>query len=249
VTSGANEGTAAAAPSVSPRGVPGAPQANLRAPFRTVLFRRVRERPELLFLPFAAFWLLVNVAPWGFGPSYLYSFYQAFTLQKSNVIFPFTYGVAVASFVGVLILLIRRGGLGSGRAFLIAGTVPFPGLGAFEIIFQEAGRFLQSAIFVGYAQPYVMFSYGSWVVLGLTGVGWWRITWRTWLLLGTTALGWAVWFSLGFPLVSFGTFEQYPAAYALNLWLKAAMVLLFVLPIAEGALAGPRPDQILATPT
>jgi hypothetical protein len=210
--------------------------------------QRVRERPEFLFVPFAAFWLLVNVAPWGFGPSYLYSFYQAFTLQKSNVIFPFTYGVAVVAFIVIWWVLGRRTSLGWARGFLIAGTIPFPGLGAFEIIFQEAGHYLHGPIFVGYALPYVMFSYGSWVVLGLTGVGWWRITWRYWLLLGSTIAGWVAWFALGFPLVNFGSIEEFPAAYGFNLWLKAAMVLLFVLPVLDGALVVPKSVSAVVAP-
>jgi len=196
--------------------------------------RAVRRRPELLFLPFAAFWLLVNVAPWGFGPSYLYSFYLAFTGQKSDIIFPYTYAFAVVTFAGILLAGHRWTRLGLGRTFLIAGTVPFAGPGVFEVVFQEAGAYFHPSLFIGYAQPYVMFSYCSWVVLGLTGLGWWRLTWRWAVALGYTVVGFLAWFALGFPLVSTGSFDQVPWAYFFNISLKASCFLVFVIPIVEG---------------
>jgi hypothetical protein len=198
---------------------------------------RLRTRPETLFVPFAAFWLLVNVGPWGFGTGYLVSFYLAFTLQKSNVIFPFTYAFAVLTCGAVLFAGLRWAGLGGVRAFLIAGTVPFAGPGAFEVVYQEAGAYFHPAIFVGYAQPYVMFSYGVWVVLGLTGLGWWRLTLRWAGVIAYTVAGFAVWFALGFPLVSMGSFAALPAAYLLNVSLKGSFYLVFVVPILEGMYA------------
>lgn len=200
------------------------------------LFSResLRREPQRLFVPFAALWLLVNVAPWGFGTGYLYSFYLAFTLQKSNVIFPFTYAFAVASFGVVLWAGVRWGHLSVGRTFLIAGTVPFAGPGAFEIVFQETGASAHPALFVGYALPYVMFSYATWVVLGLTGVAWWRPTRRWWAVLAYSVAGFLVWIAIGFPLVTGESFAQAPAAYLLNISLKGSFYLVFFLPILEG---------------
>jgi hypothetical protein len=195
---------------------------------------RLRSSPEVLFLPLAAVWLIVNVGPWGFGTGYLDSFYLAFTLQKSNVIFPFTYAFAVASFVGLMFAGVRWTGLGPVRTFLIAGTVPFAGPGAFEIVFQESGRFVHPGLFIGYALPYVMFSYGTWVLLGLTGVGWWRPTWRWAVVVGYSVIGFGVWLAIGFPLVTSGSFNEVPAAYFLNITLKGTFYLVFALPVLEG---------------
>lgn len=196
----------------------------------------VRQSPERLFVPFAAAWFLVNVTPWGFGPGYLYSFYLTFLFRKTGEILPYTYSAAVVSFVSLLYLFRKRSSLRFVRAFLIAGTVPFAGPGLFEVIYQEIGHFAHPSIFANYAQPYVMFSYCVWVVLGLTGVGWWKITYRFWLLVWTTISGWILWVGLGFPLVIFGTFAQLPIAYTLNIWLKWASFLIFLLPIVEGIL-------------
>jgi len=202
-----------------------------------------RRRPELLFAPFAALWLLVNVAPWGFGPDYLYSFYLAFTGQKSDIIFPYTYAFAVTSFVGIFLAGLRWSRLGLGRTFLVAGTVPFAGPGVFEIIFQEAGARFHPGLFIGYAQPYVMLSYGTWVVLGLTGLGWWRLTWRWGVSLAYTVGGFLIWFAIGFPLVSTGSFAQVPWAYFFNISLKASCFLVFAVPIADGMFGGQRAEQ------
>jgi hypothetical protein len=196
----------------------------------------LRTHPERLFLPFASFWLLVNVSPLGFGPSYLVAFYQAFTFQKSDQIFPVTYAVAVVLFFVTWSILHRFGRLVLWRGFLIAGTSVFAGPGAFEVIYQEAGAMTHPVAFQGYALPYVMFSYLAWVVLGLTGAPWWKATRRVGLLVLGTVAGWGVWFALGFPLVIYGTVSEFPVAYALNIVLKVAMFLVFILPIWEGAM-------------
>jgi hypothetical protein len=194
----------------------------------------LRRRPEILFLPLAAIWIAINLGPWGFGVGYLDSFYLAFTYQKTDVIFPFTYAFAVATFLTLMWTGSRWTGLGFSRTFLIAGTVPFAGPGAFEIVYQESGRFVRPEAFVGGAVPYVMISFGTWVLLGLTGVGWWRLTWRWAFVLGYSVIGFAVWIAIGFPLVTTGTFTQFPVAYALNITLKASFFLVFTLPILEG---------------
>jgi len=199
-----------------------------------------------MFVPVAAVWLAVNVAPWGFGTSYLISFYQAFTFQKSDVIFPFTYAFAVVVFVALLWAGLTWARLGLPRTFLIAGAAPFAGPGAFEVVFQESGHFIHPGLFIGYAVPYVMFSYGTWVLLGLTGLGWWRLTWRWGCVLGYSIAGFAVWLALGFPLVTTGTFSQLPAAYILNITLKGSFYLVFALPILEGmyALRRSEPERV-----
>jgi len=201
---------------------------------RLLDWQAFRRRPELLFVPFAALWLLVNAAPWGFGPGYIYSFYLAFTGQKSDIIFPYTYAFAVTTFGAILLMGLRWTRLGAARTFLIAGTVPFAGPGLFEVIFQEAGAYFHPGLFIGYAQPYVMFSYAIWVVLGLTGLGWWRLTWRWAVAVAYTGIGFLAWFAIGFPLVSTGSFAQLPWAYFFNISLKASCFLVFVIPIAEG---------------
>ncbi|MFI5413877.1 MAG: hypothetical protein ACHQ0I_04760, partial [Candidatus Lutacidiplasmatales archaeon] len=77
-------------------------------------------------------------------------------------------------------------------------------------------------------------SYGTWVALGLTGLGWWRITWRWWCVLAYSVGGFAIWLAIGFPLVTTGTFSQIPDAYALNISLKASFFLVFFVPVMEG---------------
>jgi hypothetical protein len=195
---------------------------------------QLRNFPERLFLPLASLWLLVNVAPWGFGTGYLVSFYEAFTFQKSNVIFPFTYAFAVTSFGLSLGAGLRWARLPAWRAFLIGGTVPFAGPAAFEIAFQESGRLVHPGLFVGYALPYVMFSYGTWVLLGLTGVGWWRLSWPWLVALVYSIGGFLAWVALGMPLVTSGSWAQVPLAYFFNLTLKASCFIVFLLPVLNG---------------
>jgi hypothetical protein len=180
------------------------------------------------------------VAPWGFGLGYLHSFFLAFTFQKSNVIFPFTYAFAVACFVAVIFAGVRWAHLDWFRTLLIAGTVPFAGPGVFEIAFQETGHFVRPALFVGYALPYVMLSYATWGIVGLTGGGWWRVTRRWWAVLAYSIGGFLLWIAIGFPLVTTGSFTQLPAAYLLNISLKGSFYLLFLLPVLEGMHCGRR---------
>lgn len=209
----------------------------------------LRRFPERLFAPLAAVWLGVNLGPWGFGPGYLLAFYQAFTFQKSDQILPFTYAAAVVLFAITWGALHRFGRLRAWRGFLIAGSSVFAGPGAFEVIYQEAGSVIHPTVFAGYAMPFVMISYLLWVVLGLTGAPWWRMTRRVLLLVLITLAGWGLWFSLGFPLVIYGSILQFPVAYALNIGLKAAMFLLFILPIWEGAWANRFAFKPLPAPT
>jgi hypothetical protein len=205
-----------------------------RKPHWAVDWPTLRAKPERLLLPLAAIWLLVNVAPWGFGTDYIVAFYSAFTLQKTDAIFPFTYAFAIATFVGLMWAGLRWTDLGVARSFVLAGTVPFAGPGAFEIVFQEVGAAVHPGLFVGYAVPYVMFSYATWVLLGLVGLGWWRTSLGWELTLVFTLVGFAIWIALGFPLVTMGNFVQLPEAYLLNITLKAALYLVFALPVLEG---------------
>jgi hypothetical protein len=129
---------------------------------------------------------------------------------------------------------IRRARPPSVRAFLIAGTVPFAGPGVFEVVFQETGRFVHPAHSAGYALPYVMISYATWGVLGLTGVAWWRVSWRWWIVLAHSGGGFSAWIAIGFPRVTAGTAAQLRTAYFLNISLKGSFYLVFLLSILEG---------------
>ncbi len=196
----------------------------------------LREKPEVLFVPLAATFLAVNVG--GYGLKFVVAFLQYFTLEQSNQVFPFTLAFAWMVFVSTFAISIKRASLNPPRAFVVSATLPFSGAGGFELVYQVIGERVQPCCFGPNAAapfgPYEVLSALTWVALGLTGLGFWKVTSKFLILLALIFAGFAAWVLIGFPQVTWGTFSQYPIAYALNIGLKAALFAIFSLPVIEG---------------
>ncbi|MHB8565494.1 MAG: hypothetical protein ACYC7D_04590 [Nitrososphaerales archaeon] len=191
-----------------------------------------------MFIPLATIFLVINVG--GYGLKYVAAFLQYFTLQQSNQIFPFTLAAAWIVFIACFIVSIKRAHLNPLRAFVVAATLPFSGAGGFELIYQLIGERVQPCCFGPNAAapvgPYEILSALTWVALGLTGLGFWKITRKFWIICLLIVLGFAVWVWIGFPQVTWGSPEQEPLAYALNILLKGGLFLIFLIPVLDGML-------------
>lgn len=176
----------------------------------------------------AAAWLAVNVGPWGFGPSYLLNFGLFLSLQRSNAIFPLTWSLSVALFAVTLVTFARRGYLSPFRSFVVAGTLPFAAVSLFEIPY-DLGTMLRYPSDGAWA--FDLLSIGTWLAVGLTGVGWWRIDRRYVAFLAAFLGGFGLWFLLGFPTIDRATGVPLAVAWGFNLVLKVACFPLAGFPI------------------
>lgn len=196
----------------------------------------LQKRPELIFLPVACIFLVVNVG--GYGEKFIVSFIQYFTLQLSNQIFPFTLAFAWIVFVSTLVISLKYAHLGFARSFIISGSLPFAGAGGFELIYQMIGTIVQPCCFGATAAspfgPYEILSALTWVSLGFTGLGFWKLTRKFWIASLIVVAGFALWVLIGFPQVTWGDFSQYPLAYVLNIGLKGGLFAVFAIPLIEG---------------
>ncbi len=179
----------------------------------------VRDRPELLLLPLAAVFLAVNVGPWGFGPNYLVVFALFMTLQRYNQIFPLTWSLSVALFASTLWLFARRTELAKWRSFVIAGTIPFAAVSLFEIPCDLANWAAHPANGTTW---FDIISIGTWLGVGLTSIGWWKVTREYWAYLGGFLAGFGVWYAIGFPTIDYATGPMLAVAYGFNIVLKVA---------------------------
>jgi hypothetical protein len=186
------------------------------------------ERPEILFVPFAALLLVLNVGPWGFGPNYVTTFILYFSLQRSNQIFPITWSLSVGLFGWALWLLYRYRPLNWWRSFLVAGTVPFAAVALFEIPYDLC---YATAYPTSGTTLFDIVSIGTWLTLGLTGIGWWKFTRTYAVFLGAFLGGFLLWFVIGFPTIDRATGSMLQWAYAFNIVLKVACFPLAGLPL------------------
>ncbi|MCI4353257.1 MAG: hypothetical protein L3K14_07750 [Thermoplasmata archaeon] len=199
----------------------------------TRIHELVRARPELLFAPLAALFLLVNVAPWGPGVIYVTTFVAWFTLQRSNPIFPVTWLSAVVLFATMQYLYLRWTRVAWWRTFLMAATLPFAGAGLFELLYELCDKLVHPGWTVSL---WTVVSLGTWISLGFVGAGSWKFSTRFWALFGGILLGFGIWSAIGFPVIDLGTATQVAWAYAFNLPLKVACFIVVGLPPLEGFL-------------
>jgi len=137
----------------------------------------------------------------------------------SNSILVLTYPLVIAS-VGGTWWVLRN--LGAWRATLVAITVPFGWLMAFEIPWHVLGEYSP-----GFPHPIARPGWivlAAWTLVGATSFPYWRAT-RTFLVLaGVFALLWGAWFAIGFPQIGGGS----AVALAFNLILKGWAFLTFI---------------------
>jgi len=208
--------------------------------------RIARTHPEVLFFPLATLLLGLNVGPWGFGPNYVVTFALYITLQRSNVIFPITWSLSVALFVSTLWLILRTHRLNSWRSFLVAGTLPFLAVSLFEVPCDLANW----ATYPGSGTTvFDIVSILTWLALGFTSIGWWRVTKRYWVFLAGFLGSFAAWFAMGFPTIDRATGSALEVAFAFNIGLKIACFPLAALPVWEELrrlrATGEKPDGAL----
>jgi hypothetical protein len=190
----------------------------------------VRTRPEVLCFPLAAVLLGLNVGPWGFGPNYLVTFVLYFTLQRSNVIFPITWSLSVALFVSTLWLILRTRRLNAARSFLVAGTLPFLAVAFFEVPCDLANW----ATYPGSGTTvFDIVSIVTWLALGFTSMGWWKVTQRYGVFVAGFLGGFFAWYAIGFPTIDRATGNALDLAFAFNIGLKIACFPLAAFPIWE----------------
>lgn len=199
----------------------------------------LQKRPEIIFFPVACIFLVVNLG--GYGEKFIVSFVQYFTLQLSNQIFPFTLAFAWIVFLSTLVISLKYTHLGFTRSFIISGSLPFAGAGGFELIYQMIGAIVQPCCFGASAAapfgPYEILSALTWVSLGFTGLGFWKLTRKFWIASSIVIAGFALWVLIGFPQVTWGSFFQYPLGYILNIGLKGGLFTVFAIPLIEGMMS------------
>lgn len=151
---------------------------------------------------------------------------------------PFTLAAAALTFFGVIYLLGYVQKVHLLRALLIAMGATIAGGGLFELVYQQVGY---AAILNGYLPGLSrVYSVGApiglfgWVVLGLSGIGYSRWTWRCWVLLAAFLALFVGWFLVGYPQIWPGySMEQFQVTMIFNVPTKFLAFLVFLVPILE----------------
>lgn len=169
-------------------------------------------------------WIVLNATPYPYG---LGDFWVALDWAlhgqtfrgQSNLVFPFTYGLAIVAFVLAFALFWRKMRFSMPESFLLAGTFPFAQTMTFEIIYNYNGSLITPAKFL-ITNPFAFFFMNliwfSWLVLGLTTIKFWKWGGGTTLMAIAVAIGWAIWDLIRFPQY----FEGSIIGYLLNVSLK-----------------------------
>ena len=149
-------------------------------------------------------------------------------------ILPFTLAAAIVSGAVILVVLHRRTSLHPVRSLLVALGAIVGAVGAFEIPYQA----IRDAVYPATNAPGVGYhswlALGAWVILGFTGLGYWKVSRRWLLLFGATVAGFLGWWAVGYPQVTSSMPDQVDLGYLFNVPLKFAAFALFCLPVVEG---------------
>jgi hypothetical protein len=159
------------------------------------------------------------------------------TFATPDRIIPFTIAAALICAPLVWWVLYNWTGLDPVRSLMIAVSVPIGAVGAFEIPFQVIRGLVYPSPVVATLGFQPALALASWVVVGLTGIGFWKVTRLYGFLLALTAAGFLIGWALGYPQVTSVVTDQIDLAYVFNVPLKFALplLLLFPLPIVERA--------------
>ncbi len=189
---------------------------------------RLKERPELLFLPLV--FLVVALGWFISGPSWFSKLLQYLLSPNPDPSYaPVHFVTFTAAWISFGISLWKCRGLTFKQNALLSASVPFGGTGLFEIIYQALGKLSQPAAFQATALQWT--GVVAWAALGLVAVPYWQITKAFYGVLAGTIVGFLAWFVIGYPQVTWGTMFQQPTAYLLNSALKLTCILLFLVPI------------------
>lgn len=188
-----------------------------------------------IFIPTIAIWAVIDIPPypWFGGQSVLYTMIQWSTLGlldgTSNPIFPFTLATAIVSFLLALAWL-SEAGLGKIRSLLLAISFPFAFTSSFELVWQNAFLIVRPGPFKGTLLADVLF--GSWLLLGLSTIGYWQITRKFYIALISLMAGFGGWFAAGYPQIFIPS--ELWLAFPLNIATKILFASVFLVLLYDG---------------
>ena len=145
--------------------------------------------------PALAFWILANGVPWFGGEPFVVSFFLTATYHNPpDVVFPITYGCAVALCPFTAWVL---SGLSWPRRVLVAIAVPFAFTHLYEVPYDLIGYYVWYPNYDWAVWPETLFLNASWLALGVSTFPFWKLRWKGALALGGfigTFLAWWIWF-------------------------------------------------------
>ena len=145
-------------------------------------------------------WLILNFAGPGswIGPTVLKQLLGGPTTDL-NIIFPITWISAVFSFFIILLLLFKR--TSKLNSFMIASACPFGAAFLFEFIFSIIALIIHGhPILQG--NPYYIVLGISWLIMPISGIGFWLRNRILYGLIIIFIVGFVVWVMIGFPILS-----------------------------------------------
>lgn len=196
--------------------------------------KKIRRRPELVFIPTFLIWFAINLPPWSiFGGKSLAVFGlqtglllgPTFTYPQ-NLIFPLTYLMAWVSLVSALVFSRKNLGLNWIRSIFLSLSFPFAFVGFFEEIWQNLWIF--RGIPPALSNEVWML---SWVILGFSSVIYWKPKIKSWVTLGALIISFSIWLSIGYPQLGGGDIK----VIVLNWITKILTFLLFFFLFYDGS--------------
>ena len=145
-------------------------------------------------------WLILNFAGPGFwiGPTVLKQLLGGPTTDL-NIIFPITWVSAVFSFFIIFLLLFKRTSLLN--SFMIASACPFGAAFLFEFIFSIIALIVHGHPIL-YGNPYYFFVGVSWLIMPISGIGFWSRNKILYSSIIVFIVGFVIWIMIGFPILS-----------------------------------------------
>lgn len=153
-------------------------------------------------------WIVVNVPPPPYGLGDFWGALASVTTGRvelfrgmPNMVFPYTYATAVLSFLVAFYVFWRRRRLPFSQSFFLAGTFPFAQTSSFEIMYNYNGLLVTPAKFAFPIATFLVISIGwfSWLLLGMSTVGYWRWSRASTVMVACIAVFWIAWDLAGFP--------------------------------------------------
>jgi len=194
------------------------------------------EKPEFLFVPTLAIWLIVNVPPWQIfnGQSLVLIMVRTGLLMGPIFgsvqieIFPLTYVLAWVSVVIALYLFKSKVKLNWVRALVLSFTFPFAFIAFFEEIWQNLW------IVRGLPPPLSNELWmASWLTLGCSTIQFWKFSKKSLFVLLVIILSFGIWATSGYQQLSETSGLFVPV---LNWTTKSGTFLLLDLLLFDGAM-------------
>jgi hypothetical protein len=179
-------------------------------------------------------WVVWIVFDFVLYPSLPIAMFEAGTvnLGSANIIFPFTYGIAIFSLAFALYRFSRI--MSWWKAVPFAVSVPFAFTALFELVWSNAYY-----ITGGWRwEPLWYLALGIWLLLGFSSIRYWKFTSKSMMVLTALVICWTVWIAIGYPQITgyhtLGVSTEYLYAFNLNVTTKVLSGLLFIVLIHDG---------------